>query len=73
MISQLSHLNLINVSITCLYFILFCIYLRSVCTLLLNICAFSVSKRITYTHSCALFILNMCVDVSNKMIIAYII
>ena len=53
-----------------MYFILFCIYLRA---LFLHICAFSVCKRITYTRGCALFVLIMCVDVSDKIIIAHII
>ena len=56
-----------------MYFILFCIYLRYVCALFLHICAFSVCKRVTYTRGCALFVLTMCVDVSDKIIIAHII
>ena len=56
-----------------MYFVLFCIYLLYVCALLLHICAFSVCKRVTYTRGCALFVLIMCVDVSDKIIIAHII
>ena len=56
-----------------MYFILLCINLQNVCALLLHICAYSVCKRVTYTHGCALFILIMSVDVSDKIIIAHII
>ena len=56
-----------------MYFTPFCIYLLYVCALLLHICAFSVCKRVTYARGCALSVLIMCVDVSDKMIIAHII
>ena len=56
-----------------MYFILLCINLQYVCALLLHISAYSVCKRVTYTHGCALYIIIMYVDVSDKMIIAHII
>ena len=56
-----------------MYFIPFCSCSRYVCALLLHVCAFSVCKRVTYTRGCTLFVLIMCVDVSDKTIIAHII
>ena len=36
-----------------------CVPSEYVCALFLHICVYSVYKRVTYTHGCALFILIM--------------